>query len=127
MIDRSENTIPPLPRDLLPDATAPANAPGWQDRLERIVALNEPQLQRLRAQNEMHWSTQLGHWWKAAAAIVLAATALLLALERPAARGQTELPLSVMAADGEPFAIWTGVGLEADPVLALIALQERAE
>jgi hypothetical protein len=110
----------PLPREWLPEATAPEGAPEWEARLERITALAEPALRRLAGP----WSSLLGVWWKPAAALV-AAAALALALSPD---GQdASLPLSVIARDGGPLVLWERVGIEADPVLALIALAQSED
>jgi hypothetical protein len=129
MEKRSDDNVPcPLPRRWLPEATPPEGGPEWDIRVERIVAAAEPRLRRLARGSEIEatWSAGLGSWWKPAAAIAAAAAVLLFALA-PAATvqesGEGWLPLSVVAADGEPFALWVGLGIESDPVLALIALQ----
>ena len=134
MVDRSDDDSPrPLPRDWLPEATPPEGAPEWEIRQERILAAAEPALRRLEkwgSQTEATWSTTFGSWWRVAAAMATAAVALLFML-RPAAivreSGDSRVPLSVVAAEGEPFALWAGLGIDADPVLALIALEGRAE
>jgi len=134
MIERSnDNAARPLPRDWLPEATAPEAAPEWEVRAERIVAAAEPTLRRLGERGseiEVTWSAMLGSWWKPAAAMATAAAALLVMFDLPGIlrdTGHGELPLSVVAADGEAFALWQGLGIDADPVLALIALQEQAQ
>ena len=132
MVERTgDNDAQPLPREWLPDAAAPADAPEWDATLQRILAAAEPALRRLESgdsQRDVTWVTVLGSWWKPAAAIV-AAAALLLLLDRPnTAIGESQrgsLPLNVMAAEGEPVALWESVGIDAHPVLALIALQQQ--
>lgn len=130
MVERSNDDAPrPLPRDWLPEATTPEGAPEWEDRLERIVAAAEPALRRLGRRGsamEVTWPAMLGPWWKPAVALAAAAAALLFVLHpRDAIReGGDGLPLSVVAWEGEPFALWEGFGIDADPVLALIALQQ---
>ena len=131
MTDRFDDAARPLPREWLPAATAPANAPEWLERAARIVAAAEPALHRLgdRAPAvEVSVSDLLGSWWKPVAAFVAAAAVLLLVLDPASPRASSPgwSPLSVVAAAGEPFALWEGLGIEADPVLALIALQEQA-
>lgn len=133
MVDRAGDGAPrPPPRDWLPHPTAPESAPEWQNRLERIVAAAEPALRRLGERGsdvELTWPAMLGRWWKPAVAMAAAAVALLLVLHpRNATREAGDgLPLSVVAAEGEPVALWEGLGIEADPVLALIALQQEAQ
>jgi hypothetical protein len=131
MMEESGDSAP-LPREWLPEAVAPEDAAEWQVRLERIVAAAEPTLRGFgppTSVTEMPWSTALGGWWKPAAALAGAAAALLFMLDMPESHGrgsQNTLPLSVAAAEGEPFALWDGFGIDADPALALIALQEQA-
>jgi hypothetical protein len=62
--------------------------------------------------------------------VALAAAAAIVAFAADRARpvqserGQPSLPLAMLAADGDPAVLWQSVGIEADPVLALIALQD---
>jgi len=131
MVERAGDNAPrPLPRDWLPEATAPEGAPEWDVRVARIIAAAEPTLRRLgkrRSEIAASWPTMLGSWWKSAAALATAAAALLFMLKPETIRepAQGWLPLSVVAAEGEPFALWEGLGISADPVLALIALQQE--
>jgi hypothetical protein len=130
MVEPNGGDQQPLPRDWLPDASAPDGAPEWDVTLQRILAAAEPSLRQLQdasTASDVTWSAVLGSWWKPAAAIAAAAALLLLLdgrdTEDRAAQGV--LPLSVMAAQGDPFALWQSLGIEADPVLALIALQQE--
>jgi hypothetical protein len=74
------------------------------------------------------WTSVLGSWWRGAAALAAAAAALLLLVPgepvQEAAAGA--LPLSVVATEGDPAALLAGLGVEADPVLAWIALEGGA-
>jgi hypothetical protein len=133
MVERPDGDIPsPLPRDWLPRATAPESAPEWDVRVARIVATADPALWSLRrraTETQVTWPTMLGSWWKPAAALAAAASGLLFLFgpspeRRPSGAG---LPLSVVAAQGDPVALWEGLGIEADPVLAVLILQERSE
>jgi hypothetical protein len=130
MAQRSNDSEHPLPREWLPDAIAPEDAPEWELALQRIVAAAEPELRQLASgssERDLSWATVLGSWWKLAGSLGAAAVVLLLAVGRPGTRADSgALPLRVVAAAGEPFALWESLGIEADPVLALIALQERA-
>lgn len=132
MTDRPEDTPRPLPRAWLPAATAPESAPEWQERAARIVAAAEPSLHRLgdlRPAVDASVAGLLGSWWRPAAALAAAAAALLLLLDprNPPASSPGWSSLSVVAAAGEPVALWDALGIEADPVLALIALQKQAD
>jgi hypothetical protein len=93
-----------------------------------IVAAAEPALRRLGRRDgeiEATWTNLLGSWWKPAGALAAAASALLFMFGPPPDRGSGDggLPLSVVAAQGDPVALWEGVGIEADPVLAVMILQ----
>jgi hypothetical protein len=128
----NEHTRDPLPREWLPDAVGPAH-PGdealWEARLYRLAAAAEPALARLRTP-AIPWWNVLAAWWRplvSAAALGTAAAALTLLLYVPP-RGAATAPagtatLSAMVGDGQPAALWAGLGAKADPALALIALQ----
>lgn len=128
----NENAPPPLPQEWLPEAAAPAGAVEWETRSERIMAVAEPKLQRLGRRvptSEPSWWSALGWWWKPAAVVASATAAVLFVLDAPVALREPtpdSLSLMVIAAAGEPIAFWEMLGVEADPVLALIAWQEQA-
>lgn len=134
MRDRSEDSAPrPLPREWLPEPQPPERAAQWDARVERIMAAADPELRRLRsrraAAGTTAWSV-MGQWWKPAATLAAAAAALPLLFEPPAA--VSELPqdsfsLSLVAAEGDPVALWGAFGVQADPVLAMIAIQEQGD
>ncbi|MBI4539880.1 MAG: hypothetical protein HY704_10275 [Gemmatimonadetes bacterium] len=136
MKERSEDGVPrPLPRDWLPDPHPPEGAPEWDARVGRILAAADPELQRLGNRRAVvgTWCV-LGLLWKPAAALAVAATALLLLTGRSAAfpePSQGLLSLSLIAVEGDPVALWEAswepFGIEADPVLALIAFQEQGD
>lgn len=132
MTERSNDHAPrPLPRDWLPDATPPDAAAEWAVRVQRIMAAAEPALAKLGNRDDSSdagWPVELGSFWRPAAAVATAATLLLVVADKPRAvreSGYDGLPLSLMAAEGQPVALWEGLGIDADPVLALIALQEQ--
>lgn len=63
-------------------------------------------------------------------ALAVAATALLFLTERPASFPQPperSLPLSLIAAEGDPVSFWEAFGVQADTVLALIAIQAQED
>jgi hypothetical protein len=133
MQERLDDDAPsPIPRSWLPEPSPPEGGARWEAGVQRVLAAAEPVLGRLRApafEIEAAWTAMLAAWWKPAALLAAAAAALLLVLDPPHAPAATDsgaLPLSVIAADGEPAAMWAGLGIEADPVLALIALREQA-
>lgn len=125
----TQHTPDPLPRQWLPDPVGPAHpadeAP-WEARLQGLMAAAEPTLARLRA-SAIPWWSVLAAWWRplvSAAALGAAAAGLALLPRVPPRRTVTTAAgtatLSVVVGNGEPAALWAGVGAEADPALALI-------
>lgn len=124
----------PLPREWLPGPVGPAHPADealWEERVRRLTAAAEPALARLRSR-PVPWWELLAAWWRplvSAAALGAAAAALALVLAPPRrtpvapAGGAT---LSAVVGDGQPAALWAGLGAKADPALALIALQGGA-
>jgi hypothetical protein len=121
----------PVPRHWLPDALPPGEDPAWETHVARILAASEPGLARLAAtigDEAAPWWSEMGKWWRPAAALAVAATAaLLLVVERPA--GPSAPPetvaLTLIAAEGDPVALWAMLGVRADPVLALLAFEDH--
>ncbi|MBI4421972.1 MAG: hypothetical protein HY560_14200 [Gemmatimonadetes bacterium] len=133
MKERSEDGAPQaLPRDWLPDPHPSEDAPVWDTRARRIMAAAGPELRRLKGRRsaaEVSWWSMMALWWKSAAAVAAVATALLL-VQRPAAFPEPppgSIPLGLIAADGEPVTLWGALGIQADPVLALIAIREQRD
>jgi hypothetical protein len=129
MTDRPANRDPrPLPADWLPNPSPREDSAAWRHLRDRIVENAAGELSRLspgRATEDATWYGIMAAWSRPAAAMA-AAAALLLVIGQRAPRPQQpadSLPLSVLAAGGEPYALWHGVGTEADPVLALIAIE----
>lgn len=117
----------PLPRHWLPDATHPPGSDDsiWEDRLQRLMDAAEPGLSSLRTHGSPWWAV-LGAWWRPTAVLAAAAVALVVLL--PTAPASLEHPRGALAlaaavSEGEPAALWTALGSEADPVLALIVLE----
>ncbi len=134
MRERSEDGAPrPLPPGWLPDPHPPEGDPRWDRRVERIMAAVGPELRRIRSRRsaaEVTWWSRMGVWWKPAAALAAASAALLLLVGRPAVSPEPppgSIPLGLVAADGDPVALWSALGVQADPVLALIAIQEQED
>jgi hypothetical protein len=122
----------PLPRDWLPQATPLEGTPAWEALLSRVVAAVDPAGRGLgpRAARVVRptWPAVLGSWWRPAAVLAAAAAAMLVLLDptpAPSGPGDGALPLSLVAAGGQPVALLEGLGIPADPVLALIALEAR--
>ena len=134
MRERAEHDEPqPLPGRWLPDASPPDDSPLWAARIDRIIAASAPDLQRMKnariAAAATPWSV-MGHWWKPAAALAAASLLLFVATYRP--RGSADsragsILLGIVASQGDPVALWGALGIEAEPVLALVAIQNRAE
>jgi hypothetical protein len=101
--------------------------------VERITVAAGPGLAELAGKarpSELSWWPLLGGWWKPIAALGAAAIALLVLVEAPvpAAVASTDaLTLSIVAAEGEgAVALWAVQDAGADPVLALVALEDHA-
>ena len=132
MSEPSEGNEPhTLPPSWLPDPQPPDGAVRWEAATRRIMAAAEPELRRLRSRGGAaagaSWWSEMGLWWRPAAAVAAAAAAaLLVLLERSTAvpgPAPGSVPLGLVASDGDPVTIWRAVGIEADPVLARIAIQ----
>lgn len=127
----NEHTPDPLPREWLPGAVGPAHPADealWEARLHRLTAAAEPALARLRTPAIPWWGV-LAAWWRplmSAAALGTAAAGLVLLLHVPPRSAATAptgtATLSAVVGDGQPAALWAGLGAKADPALALIAL-----
>jgi hypothetical protein len=131
MSDRPSDPGPaPIPGDWLPEPSPPEGSPTWKATVARVMAAADHEL-AMRGSSEgpaqiSPWLV-LGQWWKPAAALAAAATGLLLFVDRPAPApaSVSSLSLIVVAAEGDPQAIW-GV-TDAHPVLALLAAEPVAQ
>lgn len=139
MSEQRETDPPrPLPRKWLPEARAPEGAPVWELRLERILEAAEPRLrERSRSGNaasrgesgadDANWPDVLGAWWRPAAGLAAAAATvsiLLLGGLRTGPEVDVQAAfMQIVVSAGEPGALWEGIGIEADPVLAAIVLE----
>lgn len=119
----------PLPADWLPKPAAPRvpDDPEVLDiRIRRLMAAAEATLARFRAGEIPWWAVLARHTRPAAAAALAAAAGLLVALGLGGAsqwaEPENDLVLVAAASEGNPAALWSAMGTEADPVLALIAL-----
>lgn len=114
-----------LPREWLPDASAPEYAVEWDVLARGIVAAAAPALEGIAGDAGNGWHLVLGSWLRPAVALAAAAALIAFAADRarPAGPGRQSLPLTVLAAGGDPAVLWESVGVRADPVLGLIALQ----
>jgi hypothetical protein len=133
--DEAAHTAPAaLPEAWLPEALPPQEHPAWELRAGRIMVAAEPELARLEREVEppaMPWLSELGGWWKPAALLAAAASALFFVMADPPSSESSVISsegiaLSLIASDGDPTAIWAAMGVAADPVLALLTLQNHS-
>jgi hypothetical protein len=123
-----------LPEAWLPEALPPEGHPAWELRARRIIAAAEPELARLEREvgpPATPWLSELGGWWKPAALLAAAASALLFVTADPPppdspAFSSEGMALTLIASDGDPTALWAALGVPADPVLALLTLQDHS-
>jgi hypothetical protein len=134
MRERSEHGGPrPLPRDWLPAPQPPEGAPVWEARTRRIMGAAGPELRRLargRSAAEVTWWSVMAVWWKPAAALGAVSTALLLLIGRPAVPPEPppgSILVELVASGGDPVTLWRALGIQADPVLAQIAIREQVD
>jgi hypothetical protein len=119
----------PLPREWLPEGAAPDGDAVWEERAARILARTELAWEHREAPRTP-WLTDLGRWLSPAAALAASAAALLLAAGNRAVYDRTTpdadaVALSLITADGDPVALWATIGVTADPVLALLTLEDH--
>ncbi len=123
----------PLPKEWLPEPLPPADDSIWEVRTAAILSAATPELRRLGVRDEagaQPWVLELGRWW--APSGVLAAAAILVlyfSIESPVREAQTPsmggTALQFIASDGDPVALWAALGVRADPVLALLTLEDH--
>jgi hypothetical protein len=91
------------------------------------------ELRTLRSRHsgvQFTWWSEMARWRTPAAALAAAAAAFFLLTWRPAALPEAppgSILLELVATNGDPVALWTARGVEADPVLAWVALQRQVE
>jgi hypothetical protein len=134
MRERSEDAAPrPLPRDWLPDPQPPEGASVWEARTRRIMTAAGPEFRRLgraRSAAEVTWWSMMALWWKPAAALSAVSIALLLLIGRPAVPPEPppgSMLVGLVASGGDPVTLWRSLGIQADPVLAQIAIREQTD
>ncbi|MEX2048541.1 MAG: hypothetical protein WEB90_03090 [Gemmatimonadota bacterium] len=78
---------------------------------------------------EPSWLSEVGSWWRPAAALAAAAVAVLLwsdpHIRTEPAHTAAEMALGLVASDGDPVALWAALGVSADPVLALLTFEDH--
>lgn len=134
MRERSKNeTARPLPRGSLPDSLPLDGDPKWEESVERIMAAAGPGLRTLgsrRSAAAVTWWSSVGLWWKSAAVLAAASLALFLLVGRGVRSSEpppSSIPVALVASDGDAVMLWEIFGVQADPVLALIALREQRD
>lgn len=131
MKEDSQDDTAPLPRSWLPVPLPSAADPAWDDRVEGIMAAAAPELHSLarkRSTGAVRQWSGIEAWSVPAVAIAAASVALMLIVKGPKNLRDAppgSIPLGLIAAGGNPAILWSSLGIEADPVLALIAVQEQ--
>lgn len=129
----------PLPPEWLPDPVpSDEEVAYWHERLERLMDAAEPVLERYRrpTRTVVPWWSALQLRWRpavagtgglAAAAVLVAVLAFGPELERhpPTPADPAATVLSAVVSGGDAVALWSAVGANADPTLALLALEYR--
>jgi hypothetical protein len=123
----------PLPGEWLPDASPPEDHVVWETRTARILVSAEREWTVLQSVGigAAPWLSEIGSWLRPAAVFAAAAVALLFALPDSRAHIEPaltadEMALGLVAAGGEPAALWATLGVPADPVLALLTLEDHS-
>jgi hypothetical protein len=131
--DETGSATDPLPRDWLPDALPPENHVVWEGRASRILTSTEGEwrVRRSAGVDAAPWLWEMGNWLRPAAALAAAAVGLLVVVpDSPAdiepAQAADEMALGLVASGGEPAALWAALGVPADPVLALLTLEDHS-
>ena len=129
--DRSGDEVAPLPGSWLPDPVAPEGDGIWDVRAARILAAAGVDRAGISAANPDNWVTELGRWWRPTVALAAAAAGVLMMTDGRATAPGGPFPggvaFDLIASDGDPVALWAALGVTADPVLALIALDDPAD
>jgi len=123
----------PVPREWLPEAMPPEGHPVWELKVARIMATAGAELGRLAdgaGASRASWLSEMGNWWRPAAALAAAALALLATVDDPRSASPAIPPqavsLGLIVADGNPTALWAALGVPADPVLAILVFEDHA-
>ncbi|MEQ1858051.1 MAG: hypothetical protein ABL963_16470 [Longimicrobiales bacterium] len=133
MNDEKIHPIDPLPRDWLPEALAPESHAVWDASTARVLASAEREwsIRASGVPGVASWLSEMGGWLRPVAMLAAAAVVLALVLtDRPTLMAPSQaadaMALQLVASGGEPFALWAALGVPADPVLALLALDDHS-
>jgi hypothetical protein len=126
--------VDPLPRAWLPERMPPEGHTFWETRAARILGAAELECARRTSharEDSAAWLFEMGRWLKPAAALTAASLVLLFVLPDTSARPVTrhaadEMALGLVASHGDPAALWASLGVPADPVLALLTLEDHS-
>lgn len=126
--------VAPLPREWLPEPVLPGGHVARDASAARILGALELEWARHTARGQpdaSRWVSDLGRWLRPAAALAAAAIALLFVLDdyrtHPSStHAADEMALSLVASHGDPAALWAALGVPADPVLALLTLEDHS-
>jgi hypothetical protein len=126
--------VAPLPREWLPEPVLPGGHVAWDASAARIVGALELEWAKHTARGQpdaSHWVSDLGRWLRPAAALAAAAITLLFVLDDPrthpsSTHAADEMALGLVASHGDPAALWATLGVPADPVLALLTLEDHS-
>ncbi len=126
----------PLPGKWLPDSPVPPpeEEAYWEGRLDALMTKADPTLASYRpgpAVGPSLLETLALGWRPAAAGAFALAASVILALvlgagSRPSS-GPQAVVLSAIVGEGTPSSLWQGAGVEADPTLALLALESGSD
>lgn len=126
MKDRRD--VAPLPREWLPDPLPPAGDASWAEGVARLMSRATPELAKRGAYGPAPpWWAGLELWLRPATGLAAASLAILLLAPPPEADPPParDLTLELLAAQGDPTALWSAVGVQADPVLATLTLVDH--
>jgi hypothetical protein len=116
----------PLPREWLPEPSPREGDASWEPRVARILAATD---WHPRSTEAALWG-DLARWWRPSAALAAAAAAALVFVvadvprPEPTSAPSGGLALTMIASDGNPVALWAALGIAADPLLALLVLED---
>lgn len=101
----------------------------FESRISRLVEAAEPTLERYREGQTGWWQPLADYWQPATVAAFAGTAAIFFAYSFTYVSQQVPTPgnlaLVAVASDGNPASLWSAVGKEADPVLAVIALAKE--
>jgi hypothetical protein len=132
-VTQETRPIDPLPREWLPEALAPESHAVWDAHTARVLAAAERewQIRESGVAGVASWLSEMGGWLRPVAALAAAAVVLAVVLTDrrtlvAPSQAADDMALELVASGGEPSALWATLGVRADPVLALLALDDHS-